>query len=168
MTAFIGGFTQFFIPTHLLAVVALGLLAGHPAARFPVFLLATFSIGLAAGSVAIASAIRETPAALVLLILAACTASVVLIAATLPPWIASLLTFAVGAVLPLNAPPHEITIPAAVAAQTGLAVAALATFTFVTFIALKAERPWQRIGARIVGSWIAASAILVLALRLAR
>jgi hypothetical protein len=29
-------------------------------------------------------------------------------------------------------------------------------------------RGWRRIGARIVGSWIAASAILVLALRLVR
>ena len=33
---------------------------------------------------------------------------------------------------------------------------------------MNATRPWQRIGVRIVGSWIAASAILVLALRLAR
>jgi hypothetical protein len=168
LTAFIGGAAQFFIPTHLLAVVALGLLAGHPSARFPVFLLAMFAIGLAAGSVAVASAIRETPAALVLLILAACVASLVLIATTLPSWVASLLAFAVGAALALNAPPHEITIAAAVAAQTGLAVAALATFAVVTFIAMKATRPWQRIGVRIVGSWIAASAILVLALRLAR
>ena len=168
MTAFVGGLTQFFIPTHLLAVVALGLLAGHPATRFPVVLLAMFAVGLAAGSVAVASAIRETPAALVLLILAACVASLVLIETALPSWIAALLAFAVGAALPLNAPPHEITIPAAVAAQIGLAVAALATFALVAFIASKAERPWQRIGVRIVGSWIAASAILVLALRLAR
>ena len=168
MTAFIGGVTQFFVPTHLLAVVALGLLAGQPVARFPASLLAMFAIGLAAGSVAVASAVRETPAALVLLILAACVASLVLIATTPPSWLASLLALAVGAALPLNAPPHEITIPAAVAAQTGLAIAAFATFSVVTFIALKAGRPWQRVGMRIVGSWIAASAILVLALRLVR
>ena len=47
-------------------------------------------------------------------------------------------------------------------------VAALAGLAFVAFIAMKAERPWQRIGLRSVGSWIAASAILVLALRFAR
>ena len=29
MTAFVGGVTQFFVPSHLLAVVALGLLAGQ-------------------------------------------------------------------------------------------------------------------------------------------
>jgi len=38
----------------------------------------------------------------------------------------------------------------------------------VTSIATGADRPWQRIGLRVVGSWIAASAILVLALRLMR
>jgi hypothetical protein len=35
-------------------------------------------------------------------------------------------------------------------------------------IVTNAARPWQRIGVCIVGSWIAASTILVLALRLAR
>jgi urease accessory protein len=167
MTAFIGGFTQFFIPTHLLAVVAIALLAGQHAPRRSL-LPAMFAIGLAAGSVAVASAVRETPAALVLLILAVCVASLVLIATPPPAWLASLLALAVGAALPLNAPPHEITIPAAVAAQAGLAIAALAAFAVVTFMALKAERPWQRVGVRIVGSWIAASAILALALRLVR
>ena len=167
MTAFIGGFTQFFIPTHLLAVVAIALLAGQHAPR-RALLPAMFAIGLAAGSVAVASAVRETPAALVLLILAACVASLVLIATTPPSWLAGLLALAMGAALPLNAPPHEITIPAAVAAQAGLAIAALAAFAVVTLVALKAERPWQRVGVRIVGSWIAASAILALALRLVR
>ena len=38
----------------------------------------------------------------------------------------------------------------------------------VIFISMHSKRSWQRIGVRIVGSWIAASAILVLALRLAR
>ena len=42
------------------------------------------------------------------------------------------------------------------------------TLALVAAIAMHATRPWQRIGVRIVGSWIAASAILVLALRLAR
>ena len=83
-------------------------------------------------------------------------------------WCSGVLALAAGVALPLNAPPHEITIAAAIAAQVGFAVAALATFALVALIAMHATRPWQRIGVRIVGSWIAASAILVLALRLAR
>jgi hypothetical protein len=38
----------------------------------------------------------------------------------------------------------------------------------VTSIAKGADRPWQRIGLRVACSWIAASAILALALRFVR
>ena len=102
-----------------------------------------------------------------LLILAAAAATLVIIGRA-SRWCSGALALAVGVALPLNAPPHEITIPAAIAAQVGFAVAALATFALVALIAMQATRPWQRIGVRIIGSWIAASAILVLALRLAR
>lgn len=166
MTAFIGGLTQFFAPTHLLAVVALGLLAGQT--RYRTITLAVFAVALLAGSLTVASAIREVPSAPALLALAAIAAALVAIGRALPPFIATLLNAAAGVAIPLNAPPHEITIPAAIAAQSGTAAAALALFALVMVIATRADRPWQRIGLRIVGSWIAASAILVLALRLSR
>lgn len=168
MNALIGGLTQFFVPTHLLAVVALGLLAGQDAQRFPVSPLAAFAIGLVVGSLAVASAIRENPAALGLLTLAATAAGLVVIAHRVSGWLAGLMAFATGSALPLNSPPHEITIANAIASQVGLAMAAIAVFVLVTLIAMRATRPWQRTGVRIAGSWIAASAILVLALRLAR
>ena len=168
MTAFIGGLTQFFVPTHLLAIVALGLLAGQHAQQFPVSSLAAFAIGLIVGSITVASAIRDNPASLGLLTLAAVAAGLVVTAYALPGWLAALMAFAAGSALPLNAPPHEITIANAVASQVGLALAAIIMLMLVTAIAMCATRPWQRIGLRIVGSWVAASAILVLALRLAR
>ena len=107
------------------------------------------------------------PSALVLLVLAAIAGVLVTLDRALP-FVATFLAAVTGLAIPINAPPHEITIPAAVAAQFGTAAAALALFALVTYIAGKAERPWQRTGVRIVGSWIAASAILVLALKLAR
>jgi urease accessory protein len=155
MTAFLGGLMQFFIPSHLLAVVALGLFAGQHAQRFPHAAL-------------VASAIRQNPAALGLLMLAVAAASLVVLAWDVSNWLVGVMSFATGSALPLNAPPHEITIANAVAAQAGLAVAAIAIVALVMVIAMRATRPWQRIGVRIAGSWIAASAILVLALRLAR
>lgn len=167
MTAFLGGLTQFFIPTHLLAIVALGLLAGQQA-RVPLHVLIAFAIALAAGSLAVAFAIRETPSGLALLVLAGLAAGLVVAGRFEPFWLVALLALAIGAMLPLNAPPHEITIAAAIAAQIGFAIAALATFSVTAFAATQATRSWQRIGLRIAGSWIAASAILVLALRLAR
>jgi HupE/UreJ protein len=168
MTAFVGGLVQFFIPSHLLAVVALGLLAGQHAPRFPFRVLATFAIGLIAGSLMVASAIRENPASLGLLTLAVAGAGLVVLAWYVSDWLVGLMAFATGFALPLNAPPHEITIANAVAAQAGLALAALLIVALVMALAMLARRPWQRIGVRIAGSWIAASAILVLALRLFR
>ena len=155
---------QFFLPTHLLAVGALGLLIGQ--GRRAV-MLAPFALGLAVGSLVIASAVRETPAASALLAIAAFAGILVVLAWAPPPWLSATLSFAAGCAIALNSPPHALTIPAAVMMQIGAALAAFATLALVAFIAAAAQRPWQRIGARILGSWIAASAMLVLALRLA-
>jgi urease accessory protein len=168
VSALVRGLTDFALPTHLLAIVALGLLAGQHAARFPRLALIELVAGLFAGSLAIALGIGENKAAVMLLAFAALSAAGVVAARPLPVWVAGLAAFAIGTALPLNAPPQEIAIANAIAAQAGFAIAALATFAVVAVIALSAIRPWQRIGLRIVGSWIAASAILVLALRLAR
>lgn len=168
MTAFIGGLTQFFVPSHLLAIVALSLLIGQHARQFPIAALAAFAIGLIVGSIVVASAVRENPAALGLLAIAASAAGLVVTAYVVPAWLAGLMAFAAGSALPLNSPPHEITIANAVASQAGLALAAIIMLVLVTIIAMQATHPWQRIGLRIVGSWITASAILVLALRLVR
>jgi hypothetical protein len=70
--------------------------------------------------------------------------------------------------LALNAPPQEFTVQAAIVSQLGFAPAAILAAAFATLVAGQAKVPWQRIGVRIVASWIAASTILVLALRLAR
>ena len=168
MTSLTGVLAQFFTPTHLLALVALGLLAGQHSKQVPVVTLAAFAVGLTIGSIIIATAVRETPAALALLAIAAFAGIMVVIALPTKPRIASLLAFATGAALALNSPPQALTIPSAVAAQLGTGVAAVATVALVIGIAMHAHRPWQRVGVRIVAAWIAASAILVLALRLAR
>jgi len=167
MIAFANGATQFFVPTHLLAVVALGLLVGQQAIRL-VIPIATLAAGLGVGSLIVASAVRENPAALALLVFAVVAAGLTVMARPLPSWAAAGLALAIGAALALNAPPQEFTIHAAIVSQLGFALAAILAFALVTLVAAQARVPWQRIGVRIVASWIAASAILVLALRLAR
>jgi hypothetical protein len=162
---FVDGLTQFFLPTHLLAVVGLGLLIGQGVRR--AVALALFALGLAAGAVALGFALRETPAAIALLALAA-LAGLVTALAWVPPWpLGGAICFAAGCAIALNSPPQALTIAAAVATQIGTAAAAFVMLALVAFIAATADRAWQRIGVRIFGSWIAASAILVLALRLA-
>jgi hypothetical protein len=163
--ALLAGFWQFFVPTHLLAVGALGLTLGRDAR--PVMMFAPFALGLAAGALVVASAVRETPAATALLAVAALAGMLAVLTWTHALLNAALALAAGGAIM-LNAPPYALTIPAAIAMQVGVAIAALATLALIAFVASRAARPWQRIGVRVLGSWIAASAILVLALRLAR
>ncbi|MEA2875011.1 MAG: hypothetical protein QOF14_207 [Hyphomicrobiales bacterium] len=167
MIAFANGATQFFTPTHLLAVVALGLLAGQQA-RLLVIPIAALAAGLGVGSLIVASAVRDNPAALALLVFAAVAAGLTVMARPLRSWVIAGLALAIGAALALNAPPQEFTIHAAIVSQLGFALAAILAFTLATLAAAQAKVPWQRIGVRIVASWIAASAILVLVLRLAR
>jgi len=167
MIAFANGTTQFFAPTHLLAIVALGLLVGQQAIRLVIPIVA-LAIGLAAGSLVVASAIRDNPAALALLVFAVVAAGLTVVARPLPSWAAAGLALAIGAALALNAPPQEFTFHAAIVSQFGFALAAILAFALAARVAARATAPWQRIGVRIVSSWIAASTILVLALRLAR
>jgi len=116
----------------------------------------------------LAAAVREMPSGLALLAIAAIAGLIVVTTIPLPTRLGDLLAFTAGAALALNSPPQAISIPSAIVMQLGTGIAALATLALVGFIANKAERPWQRIAVRILGSWIAASAILVLALRLTR
>jgi urease accessory protein len=111
---------------------------------------------------------RETPAAIALLGLTAAAGLAVVLAWTPPAFLVGAVLTIAGAGLALNTPPQALTIPVAIVEQIGTAMAALVTLALVAFGAARATRSWQRIGVRILGSWIAASAILVLALRLAR
>ena len=164
IAAFLEGLWQFFLPTHLLAAAALGLLIGQGRRAI---MLVPLALGLAGGAFVIASAVRETPAATALLAIAALAGSLVVLAWA-SPLLSAALAFAAGGAIALNSPPHALTIPAAIAMQVGAVVAALGTVALVASIASRAERPWHHIGVRVAASWIAASAILVLALRLAR
>jgi urease accessory protein len=165
--AFVGGLAGVLLPTHLLALVALGLMIGQ-GGRLPLVHVALFAVGFVAGCFIIATAIRETSAPLLLLGCAAVCGGVVLAAWRPQLVVTAALALIVGILIALSAPPQALTIRAAMVEQVGSAVAALLTLAIIILIATKAVQPWQRIGVCVVGSWIAASAILVLALRLAR
>jgi urease accessory protein len=73
-----------------------------------------------------------------------------------------------GIAIILDSVPHEISMQTTFLALVGTVIAAFVLATLIAEAARAAAPDWQRIGVRIVGSWIAASAILVLTLRLAR
>jgi hypothetical protein len=102
-----------------------------------------------------------------LLVVAAVIGFLVALERPLPPVAGLQFAAAVGFALALNSPPEAIALRDANLALLGTAVGAPVLLLALTWLTSRLTRAWQRIGARILGAWIAASAILVLALRLA-
>ena len=86
----------------------------------------------------------------------------------MPALVSAPLSLVVGASLGLDSPPEVIAISAATFMLIGTGIGACLIVAIVVAGASYLTLAWQRIGMRILGSWIAASAILVLALRFAR
>jgi urease accessory protein len=167
MSGLISGLLQpLAVPAHVLALLAIGLLIGQQRRRL--FPLAAFFAGLIAGLAALAFAVATTSAANVLLAAAAVTGLLVALARPLPALVSGPFAAIVGAALGLDSPPTAIAIAAAIATLIGTGVSAGAVVAIVAAGTSYLGRAWQQIGVRILGSWIAASAILVLALRFVR
>jgi len=170
VTGFFGGLLHALVVlSHVLAIMALALLIGqqgwghgwrHGA-------LAAYVVAVFAGLGAIALAIVPTLAEQALLVFAMMAGLLAALARPLPPALGALLAAAVGLSLALDSPPEAITLREANLALVGTALGAAIVLLVLVQGTSRLRRDWQRIGARIVGSWIAASAILVLALRVA-
>jgi hypothetical protein len=161
-----GFLNPFVVPAHLIALLGLGLMIGQQLHRRAT--LTAFALGLTAGLIALAVAVGETSAGMVIL---GCAAAAGLAAATewpMPGLLGAPLALIVGIVIGLDSPPQAASIQAANAALAGTGVAAFATVGLIAAVTARLRQEWLRIGTRVLGSWIAASAILVLALRLAR
>jgi urease accessory protein len=155
-------------PTNLLALLAVALFAHQYGVRAIIGLTLAFAIGVAVGSLLIAGAVRSYPAVETQLGIAT-VAGIFAAAAYRPPlFIVVMVVFAEGEGLALNTPPQAITLSGAAMSQIASGVAGMAIFLLVALCAVAADQSWRRIALRILSSWIAASAILVLALRLAR
>jgi hydrogenase/urease accessory protein HupE len=157
------------VPAHALAVLALGLLIGRqPPGWRQVTATAAFAAGLIAGVAAIVLATRQDAAGDALLAATAAAAALVALAKQLPNWTCAALALAIGLALALDSPPQAISIAVATVTLAGTVLGACLALAIIAAVAGRLRRPWQRIGMRIVGSWVAASAILVLALHFAR
>jgi urease accessory protein len=167
VAGFYGGVLHpFLVPAHVMALVGLGLLIGRQESR--VVLTSAFVAGLTGGLAAIAAAFGETPADLVLLTTAAIAGLLVASGIALPAWAGAPLACVIGAAIALDSPPTEPTIREADAALFGTWLGAIILAVVVTACARRLTRHWQKLGVRVLGSWIAASAILVLALNFTR
>jgi urease accessory protein len=154
-------------PAHLLSLIGLGLLAGRGSLRVRIAIVAAFAAGLGGGLGAIAFGAGETSANNVLL--AAAAACGVIAALGLPgrAWFVAPLALIIGSAVGLDSPPETISMHEAVLMLTGTFCGGVAALALLTAAAAWLAHLWRAIALRVAGSWIAAIAILVLALRLA-
>lgn len=156
----------FVVPAHLLAVVGLGLLLAQrdfARASGAVYL---FIAGLIAGLAAAGAGWSSPAVQPALLAVAALLGLLTALAWPRLAGAAAPLALAAALAVGLDSAPASGPLEARVASLLGTGLAALLLLLNVVALGLWLARPWQRIGQRVLGSWIAASALLVLALGL--
>jgi len=156
-----------FVPAHAMAIVALGLLIARQSA-WTWMVTAAFAIGLAGGLWMMTLGI--VPAWMNELVLGGALLAALLVAADrgVPEAAGCILAVLTGFFIALDSPPESISLTEANLMLLGTGLGAAALLTAVTQIAARLRGRWSRIATRILASWIAASAILVLVLRLTR
>jgi urease accessory protein len=157
----------FAVPAHLIALAACGLLAGQRDAGKHNALVVIFVAALIAGLAALALGVGETPAGDVVVAAAAVAGLLVAIGRPMPMRLEWAVAGTIGAAIGLDSPPEVVSLRTATVMLIGTGLGAAIVAIMVAEIAGALTRDWQRIGLRVLGSWIAASAILVLALRFA-
>jgi urease accessory protein len=156
------------VPAHVLALTSLGLLIGQQTPRQRAGLLGLFAASLIAGIMVIVAAFAVTSAGHAILAVTAAAGIAVAVARPVSMLVSGPLAMVAGAAIALDSVPQEISMLTTLVALIGTAIGAFLLTMLLADLTVYLKRDWQRIGLRVAGSWIAASAILVLALRLAR
>lgn len=157
------------VPAHALCLLAFGLMTGQQDKFSRMFLTALFPAASIAGILLIMYAVF--PIDLVPTVILASGASAGLLTALaqpLPRIIPVIILVAGGLSLIIDSVPAVVSKRDTILALSGTAVAAALTLGLVAYLTSVLTRDWQRIGVRILGSWTAASTLLVLALQFAR
>jgi len=160
-----------FVPAHLLLVFALGLLIGQQGVFANLTAIWSYLLGVLIGAALAGAGFTLTDASiqeLAVLLVAMGVALLVVLAVPLPRPALVLLGLAAGLLLGLDSVQAELE---GTARHVALFGSAVALYLLLLYPMATAERfsvhPCLRVGVRIIGSWIAASALLVLALLLA-
>jgi len=161
---FFGGLLHpLFVPAHVLAMLGLALLIGQQGwGRASPF---GYVVALVAGLGVIALGFVPMAAGEALLAIAAATGVLVALARPLPEAAGVLLAVATAAAIGLDSPPEVLSLREANLMLIGTGFGATLALIVAVECASRLHLGWQRIGARVLGSWIAAIALLVLALQ---
>jgi hypothetical protein len=152
-------------PAHVIALIGLSLVAGRNGMSAGPPIGVAFTLGLAIGLGALAWGVGETPAADVLLAGAFLCGVTAASGVTAPVAPAALVAVLSGIALGLDSPPEAIRLGEAVAALIGTACGGVASLTVMACAASMTARWRHGVALRVAGSWIAAIAIMALAVR---
>lgn len=169
----IGGFYNgllhpLLVPAHLLALVALGLWLGQQALPRIQGALLSFSLLLLAGLVLAGFA---PPGGGQTSLLLACALGLGLLVATaspLPRYAAAAVAGVVALLVGLDSAPEAGGMRARLIVLAGVGLGVHLLLLNVVALTSYAQKPWLKVGVRVLGSWSAASALMVLALALRR
>lgn len=152
-------------PLHIIVILGLGLMLSQQGRAIPPAGWIAYCIGALAGLIASSIGLALPPAT-ILFLLAFLFGLLVAIRPSLPRRFCLLLGMLTGFTLGLDSitPIEDISklVVTIFSTTTGLAIALLIFIGWGDYF----TRDWQKIGIRVVGSWIAASALLVFALGL--
>jgi len=168
LSSFLNGILHpLMVPAHLLLLLALGLLIGkHDPARHQPVVLAFLLASIAGLLITHSADVLLLPAVL----LASTVVIGLLVVANVPvhPRLLLLAALACGLMLGLDSNPEVYTGKALSGALFGSGIGIYLLLIYPMGLAdSMRNRAWQRIGVRVLGSWISASALLVLTLQFA-
>jgi FtsH-binding integral membrane protein len=154
------------VPAQLVALLALGLLVGQRGAVLRgaaiTALILALPLGLALSRVAAAGGGMATDT--LLLAVGACVALAVSAAQSMPRWTLLAGAAATGLLVGLGADPDGLEGSARALSLAGSWLGAAIVVAWIAVMTEFLRRDWMKIGVRVVGSWVAAAAMIVLAL----
>jgi len=169
VAGFSGGIAHpLLVLSHALSLLALGLLAGMQPPLQRAALIAVCLAAMAVSFAMITFAYSSERAELLVLVLAVLTGLALASGLKVSFAIAAALAACLGSAILVDSVPAVPSVRETLLTLSGTALAAIVMIAVVAFLSATLPAFWQRIGIRVAGSWIAASAILVLALRLAK
>src|SRR6185503_7237016 len=129
---------------------------------------ATFILALIAGLAVLITGVVPRFAGEAVLLLALACGTLTALARPLPEAAGCALAATTGIAIGLDSPPEALSLRQAHLTLIGTALGGTVLLVIIVEVATRLTSPWQRIAARILGSWIAASAVLVLAFMFSR
>lgn len=158
-----GALHPFVVPAQWMALLALGLLLGQRGMMKTGLALTVLLLALVAG-LGIGFVAHDVDTDALLLACCAVLALVVVLALPLPQWLLALAGAVVGVAIGLSSAPDGLSGWGHAGSLAGSAFGALLFTLWIVAMTEFAQRPWPKIIVRVLGSWLAASALLVLAL----